>query len=115
ALASSFTLSVTGNSPTPASFPGAESPGTTVSINAGTYSVSESGPSGYGQSNSADCSGSIAVGQTKTCIVTNNDVQSQLIVIKHVINNNGGTATASNFTLSVTGNSPTPGSFPWAE
>ena len=38
----------------PASFPGAESPGTTVSLDAGAYSVSETGPAGYSASSSAD-------------------------------------------------------------
>src|SRR5205085_4758004 len=77
ASASSFTLSVTGNSPTPGSFPGAESPGTTVSINAGSYSVSESGPSGYSQSNSADCAEIRRAARRETGKVTNNDVQPQ--------------------------------------
>jgi hypothetical protein len=86
-----------------------------VTLNAGSYSVSETGPSGYSSSFSADCSGSIAAGQTKTCTVTNNDQPATLIVIKHVINDNGGTAVASNFTMTVTGNSPNPSSFPGAE
>jgi hypothetical protein len=115
AVAGNFTLSVTGNSPSPASFAGAESPGATVALNAGSYSVSETGPSGYSGSSSADCSGSIAVGETKTCTVTNDDIQPKLTVIKHVINNNGGTATAANFTMTVTGSSPSPASFPGAE
>src|SRR5205807_1113323 len=102
------------SSPTPASFPGNEA-GTAVTINAGSYSVGESGPTGYASSLSAGCTGSIAVGQTKTCTVTNNDVQPVLTVIKHVINDNGGTATAANFTMSVTGSSPAPASFPGAE
>jgi len=50
--------------------------------------------------------GSIAVGQTKTCTITNNDIQPKLIVIKHVINDDGGTKTAANFTMNVTANSP---------
>ena len=58
ASAANFTLSVSGTSPSPASFPGAESPGTTVTLGAGSYSVSEIGPSGYTSSSSADCSGS---------------------------------------------------------
>jgi hypothetical protein len=115
ATAADFTMSVTGSSPSPASFPGAEAPGTTVGLNAGSYSVGESGPSGYSSSQSSDCSGSINIGETKTCTVTNDDVQPKLIVIKHVINDNGGTATASNFTMSVTGNSPSPASSPGAE
>jgi hypothetical protein len=115
ASASSFTMSVTGASPSPSSFPGAESPGTNVALNAGSYSVGESGPSGYSRSDSADCSGSIDIGETKTCTITNDDIQPKLVVIKHVVNDNGGTATASSFTMSVTGNSPSPSSFPGAE
>src|SRR5207249_8081528 len=81
----------------------------------GTFSVSESTVSGYTQTSAVGCSGSIAVGESKTCTVTNNDQAAHLIVIKHVINNNGGTAVASNFTMSVTGSSPSPASFAGAE
>src|SRR5207247_10517279 len=42
-----------------------------------------------------------AVGQTKTCTVTNDDIPPQLTVIKHVINDNGGTALAGDFTMTV--------------
>src|SRR5439155_22514376 len=105
---SAFTMSVTGNSPSPASFPGGS---TTVALIAGSYSVSETGPTGYASSFSADCSGSIAGGETKTCTVTNDDIQPKLIVIKVVVNNNGGTATPSSFTMNVTGNGPSPSSF----
>src|SRR5205085_2681866 len=114
AAASDFTMAVIGSSPSPSSFAGAEA-GTTVAVNAGSYSVGESGPSGYASSLSTDCTGALAVGDEKTCTVTNNDVQPVLHVIKHVINDNGGTAAASDFTLSVTGSSPSPASFPGAE
>src|SRR5204863_754101 len=111
--AADFTMSVTGNNATPNSFAGAESPGTTVTLNANTsYSVGETGPTGYARSDSTDCAGaSIANGATKTCTVTNDDVQPVLHVIKHVVNDNGGTAAASNFTMSVIGSSPSPSSF----
>src|SRR5207244_2404894 len=111
---SNFTLSVTGSSPNPGSFPGDEG-GTTVAINAGSYSVTEGAHTGYADSYSAGCTGSLSVGDEKTCTVTNNDIQPKLIVIKHVIADNGGTATASSFTMSVTGTSPSPASFPGAE
>jgi prealbumin domain-containing protein len=115
ATAANFTLDSGGANDTPDNFAGAESPGTTVTLDAGSYNVTETGPSGYAASFSADCSGTIANGQTKTCTVTNDDVAAKLIVIKHVINDNGGTATAANFTMSVTGNSPSPASFAGAE
>jgi Prealbumin-like fold domain len=115
ATASSFTMSVDDPGTNPPSFPGAESPGTTVTVDPGSYSVGESGPSGYAASFSTDCTGSIAIGQTKTCTVTNNDIQPKLIVIKHVINDNGRHNVAGDFTMNVTGSSPSPSSFPGAE
>jgi len=60
-------------------FPGAASPGVLRTLRAGTYVVSESGgPGGYAASFSGDCNGggqvTLAVGQNKTCTVTNDDV-----------------------------------------
>src|SRR5262249_48358433 len=67
----------------PSSFPGAESPGTQVALNAGAYSVAESAKAGYDATLSPDCSGTIAVGQTKTCTITNNDnVKTTIEVVK---------------------------------
>jgi hypothetical protein len=72
--------------------------GTTYTLPIGTYTVSETGgPTGYafdGFSLNCDSSGSVTVveGQTKTCTLTNNDQAAKLIVIKHVINDNGGTS-----------------------
>jgi len=109
ANSSSFTMAVTGNSASPASFPGGS--GTIVNVIAGSYSVTESGPSGYAASFSTDCGGTVAAGETKTCTITNNDIQPKLIVTKIVINDNGGTATSSSFTLNVTGNGASPSSF----
>jgi uncharacterized repeat protein (TIGR01451 family) len=58
---------------------------------------------GYHQTAISGCSGSISVGETKTCTITNSDIAPQLTVIKHVINDDGGTATASDFTMLVSG------------
>jgi uncharacterized repeat protein (TIGR01451 family) len=82
--ASDFTMSVTGSAPNPASFPGAGTPGTQVLLNPGSYGVSETGPAGYTGSFSPDCNGSIALGETKTCTVTNsdNDTPSSIVVTK---------------------------------
>ena len=110
ATAGQWTMSV---APYGFSFPGAESPGTSVSINAGAYSVSESGgPSGYTASSSAQCSGTAVVGGSYTCTITNDDQAATLTVIKHVINDNGGTATAGQWTITVTGGNASPASFP---
>lgn len=93
---------------------GVESPGTAYSLVAGTYVVSEDVNSGYTQSFSGDCDSSghitLASGNNKTCVITNDDITpyvppapslASLHVIKHVVNNDGGTATASAFTLHV--------------
>lgn len=104
AKASGFTLSVSGNSPNPASFPGAESPGTPVLLKPGSYSVTETGPRGYRASLSADCSGSIGLGQTKTCTVTNTQQPGTIVIKKTAV---GGSAS---FAFTATGDG-LPGSF----
>jgi uncharacterized protein (TIGR03382 family) len=72
-VASDFTINVTGSSPSPATFPGAESPGTTVDLTPGSYNVTENAVAGYLGTYSADCSGTIAYDETKTCTITNDD------------------------------------------
>ena len=76
AEASDFTMLVDATNPDAASFPGAEAPGTTIGLDAGSHSVTEDMNEWfdlYTVTYSADCSGTIGVGETKTCIVTNND------------------------------------------
>ena len=71
-----WTMNVAG--PSASSFPGADTPGTTKTVNTGSYTVTESGgPSGYTLTYSGDCNanGSVTVGanDTKTCTLTNDD------------------------------------------
>jgi hypothetical protein len=66
-----FTMNVAGTNVSPTSFPGASVPGTLVTLNQGTYLVTETVDPMYNVSYSADCSSTIMVGQTKTCTVTN--------------------------------------------
>src|SRR5256714_6485903 len=89
-------------------FAGAETPGTTVTLNAGSYSVNEAAVSGYTKTLGADCSGTIANGETQTCTITNDDQAATLTVIKHVVNDNGGLKNAGDFTLNVTGSNVQP-------
>jgi len=70
-----FTMQVSGSNVSEPSFPGSSS-GTLVTLDAGSYTVSESGgPAGYTPSFSGDCnetgSGTIADNETQTCTVTN--------------------------------------------
>ncbi len=69
--------------------------------------MSETGaPSGYAFDGfSGDCNSSgvvtLAVGENKTCTLTNNDIAPTCIVIKHVINDNGGTNVAADWSIHV--------------
>src|SRR3989344_3088456 len=69
-VASDFTIHVSGINPSPSTLNGSEA-GIIVSIDAGTYLVSEDPVTNYISSFSSDCSSSIASGQTKTCTITN--------------------------------------------
>src|SRR5204863_366880 len=69
----------------------------------GNYSVAENAHPGYGATFSTGCTGTIALGETRTCTVTNDDLPPRLTLIKHVVNDNGGTVTASAFTLTASG------------
>ncbi len=68
---SDFTIKIHGNNPSPSLFPG-NSSGTSVKLDMGMYSVTESGPSGYNSTSSMDCSGAImSVVETVKCDITN--------------------------------------------
>jgi len=102
--AGDFTVNLMAVNPSASSFPGAET-GTLITADAGPYSVSETGPAGYLTTYSADCSSTIANGETKTCTVTNNDVPTTatLTVIANVINNNSGSLGPGAFPLFIDG------------
>lgn len=82
AVAGDFTMTINGINANPQSFPGAETPGITVPVTPGSYTVTETGPAGYLQELSADCSGTIASGETKTCTITNTYQPPKIIVNK---------------------------------
>ena len=88
-------MTVTGTNVQPnATFAGAESPGTTVTLECWQLQRRRSAVTGYTKTIGANCSGTIANGETKTCTITNDDQPATLTVIKHVINDNGGTQVA---------------------
>ena len=83
---SDFTINVSGTNVSDSSFPGSAT-GTLITLNAGAYSVTEDVVENYTGSFSADCSGSITSGQTKTCTITNtfsDNPQADLFLTKEV-------------------------------
>lgn len=100
AAASDFTMHITGTNVSANDFPGSET-GVEVTLNAGTYSADELSNNGYVKTLSGDCSGTIALGQTKTCTITNNDIphatrtlgfwQTHTIYTTGIFNEFGGT------------------------
>lgn len=100
AEANDWTMNVTAIDPSDASFPGGEN--VEVRIGAGSYSVDESGgPTGYVKTLGIGCSGTIALGETKTCTITNDDQPATLMIIKNVVNQDGGSAVAADFMIRV--------------
>src|SRR5205809_24406 len=69
----------------------------------GSYSIAENAHPGYDASFSSDCTGTIALGETKTCTITNNDQAASLIINKAVVNDNGGSLTADAFSGTIGG------------
>jgi hypothetical protein len=100
--ADDFTMNVAGTNVSTSNFPGSEA-GVAVTLKAGSYSVDEDNDSGYEKTIGYNCSGSISVGETKTCTITNNDIAPTLTLVKKVINNNGGVAVPTDWILSATG------------
>ncbi len=109
-LASAWDLSAGANTVT-----GAEG-GAFATAVAGTYALSESaGPDGY-TNTSITCDDdpgvevtavTLGLGETITCTFVNDDDAPSLTLIKHVVNDNGGTELASAWTLSAGDNDVT--------
>ncbi|MCB1804691.1 MAG: Ig-like domain-containing protein, partial [Candidatus Competibacteraceae bacterium] len=84
AVAADFTMNVAGTNVSNSSFPGNVS-GTVVTLDAGSYVVSETGSAGYGAIFPVDCIGSIAIGENKTCTVANDDIAPTITVTKVIV------------------------------
>ncbi len=73
--AADFTMTFTQGSPSLNNFSGTDTPGVTVTITPGNYSVDESGNIGsYTKSLGDGCSGTILAGQTITCTIIDDDL-----------------------------------------
>jgi predicted ribosomally synthesized peptide with SipW-like signal peptide len=81
--------------------------GATTTLPAGTYTISETGVSGYVASFSGDCTEdgdvTVGIGEEKICYITNNDLPGNITLIKNVINNGSGTSQSSQFRMRIDG------------
>ena len=81
----------------------------------GTYGLSETGPTRlrrvgvgvYRRDAVHRTTVTLGIGQSATCTITNDDIPAHLTLSKAVINDNGGTAVATDWTLNAAG--PTTG------
>jgi uncharacterized repeat protein (TIGR01451 family) len=108
ATTAAFTLTATG----PTNISGVSGAGTVTNaiVTAGTYVLSETNVAGYAPGAWSCTAGTltgsslvIGIGQSATCTINNNDIAPTLTLVKTITNDNGGTATLANFTLSATG------------
>lgn len=101
AHAADFTMLVDAINPTSSSFAGDEN-GTVIGLDAGLYSVNENNYFGYTKAIGDNCVGTIAIGEEKTCIITNDDQPGTIIIQKDVLNGEGvGEGVYSNTTFNV--------------
>jgi hypothetical protein len=80
---------------------------TLTPLDAGTYTITEVAVTGYTPSYD-NCTGVVlANGGEQTCTITNTAQSASLKIVKRIINNNGGTKTASDFGITTTAGSLT--------
>ena len=113
ANADDFTMNISGGPTSITPFLGSES-GTLHNVDAGTYSVTETGPDGYAATYLGNCdsSGNVSldIGDQKDCTLTNDDESPHLIIEVHVTNDNNGSLIASSTLVTVTGSNILPSS-----
>jgi fimbrial isopeptide formation D2 family protein len=111
AVPTDFILSATPTPPIPGQDRVAGAGGVdAVPVFAGTYRLAEEGPAGY-QPLAWSCVGGTSTsltitllpGESATCTKVNNDMPSALTLVKTVTNDDGGTAVATDWTLTATG------------
>ena len=108
AVPADFTLTATGTEANDVTGPSPVDSG--AALQADTFALTETGPAGYA-AGAWDCVGGeqtgssivLGIGQEATCTIANDDIAPILRLRKIVVNDNGGTATTADFTLTATG------------
>jgi len=111
-----FTVNVSSNGRS-VSFPGEGAPGRELTGSPGSYTVTQSTDADYTTTYSSGCRGTLGPGDSVTCVITTDDKETdppdppdppwetpaRLTVVVKVVNDDGGTATPSDFTVAITG------------
>jgi pimeloyl-ACP methyl ester carboxylesterase len=89
--------------------------GETKNFEAGTYTITETGPDGYTKTFGGDCdaNGQITLetgDQSKTCTITNDDIAPTITLTKSVVNSAVSNASPDDFGISIGGSIVTSGS-----
>lgn len=113
AAPTAWMLTAVGTGGSPTNLSGTTGVTSAATFKADTYTLGESGPPNYvpglyscAKNNGVPVSSNtitLSVGDTAVCTINNNDVPPSLTLIKTVINDNGGTAPPSAWTLTATG------------
>jgi hypothetical protein len=111
AAATDWTLTATGAAASPTNLSGSTPVDSGASFKTDTYALGESGPANYtagawncGAATMPDATHvTVPLGGNVTCTINNNDNPPGLHLRKTVTNNNGGTAAATDWTLTATG------------
>ncbi len=78
----------------------------TVSMPVGSYTVTEPAVQGYVPAYSAGCTGSLIIGGTATCTITNDDQPTTITIVKNLPNNSGKTAVPEDFSFTLSDSDP---------
>src|SRR5262245_59443283 len=120
ALAAAWTLTATGTGANPSNLSGSTPVDSGAGFKTDTYALGESGPGNY-TAGAWDCGAAsmpdathvtVPLGANVTCTINNTDNPPHLRLRKTVTNNNGGSAAATDWTLTATGPTPLSGSTP---
>ncbi len=115
-----FTVTVSGVSPSPSSFPGSFA-GTVVSLMPGSYQAQIASYTGYTIQYSPQCEGKLKSGEGKNCVILLKDEPTDIVTTGsllfkvHVINNDGGTKQASDIGINIFNSDASPASFVGSE
>lgn len=102
-------LDITGDNLSANNFAG-NANGTTITLSAGDFNISQTSLAGYSVEKSGSCSGTLNVGDDVVCTILYDDIEPTVTIQTNITNDNGGGASPSNFSFTITGSAVPGGS-----